>query len=205
MSEAPATYTALGRELDFDPNQLRDKYRQERDKRINPIGDKQYREVVGEFVRYEEYDPFAESDGTRDPITKTVEFLIVGAGFAGIMTAARLKQSGYTDFLIVEAGSDFGGTWYWNRYPGAQCDIEAYCYMPFLEETNYMPKGKYAFGPEIYEHSCRIADHFGLREPGFFFRRGSPGCDGGKKAGAGRYQPRATTICARVTWWFAPG
>ena len=168
MSEAATTCNAPGRELDFDPDQLREKYRQERDKRINPIGDKQYREVIGEFARYSDEDPFAEYDGSRDPITRTVEFLVIGAGFAGIMTAARLKQSGYTDIMIVEAGSDFGGTWYWNRYPGAQCDIEAYCYMPFLEETNYMPKGKYAFGPEIYEHSCRIADHFGLRDHACF-------------------------------------
>ena len=157
--------------LDFDPDALREKYRQERDKRINPIGDKQFREVSGDFAHYNDGDPFAESDGARSPMAKSVEFLVVGAGFAGLIAAARLKEAGFTDLMILEAGSDFGGTWYWNRYPGAQCDIEAYCYMPLLEETNYMPKGKYAFGPEIYEHARRIADHFGLREYGCFSTR----------------------------------
>src|SRR6266478_3341703 len=50
---------------------------------------------------------------------------------------------------IVENTADFGGTWYWNRYPGAACDVEAYVYMPMLEELGYLPSEKYAKAPEI--------------------------------------------------------
>ena len=171
MSEAHDTYHVLGRDLDFDPDQLREKYRHERDKRINPLGDKQFQETIGEFAHFSDEDPFANSDGEREPITRNAEFLIVGAGFAGMMMAGRLKEAGYNDIVILDWGSDFGGTWYWNRYPGAQCDIEAYCYLPLLEETNFMPKGKYAYQPEIYEHSRRIADHYGLREHALFSTR----------------------------------
>jgi len=59
-------------------------------------------------------------------------------------------------------GGDFGGTWYWNRYPGAQCDTASMIYMPLLEETGHMPTEKYAHAPEILEHCQRIANHFGL-------------------------------------------
>ena len=68
------------------------------------------------------------------------------------------------DFRIIEAGGDFGGTWYWNRYPGAQCDTEPYCYLPLLEELGYMPKEKYAYVDEIFEHSQRIGQHYDLYE-----------------------------------------
>ncbi len=63
---------------------------------------------------------------------------------------------------IIEKGGDFGGTWYWNRYPGAQCDVESYVYLPLLEETAYVPTEKYAHAPEILEHCRRIATHFDL-------------------------------------------
>ena len=58
--------------------------------------------------------------------------------------AARLREAGINDIRLIEDGADFGGTWYWNRYPGAQCDIESYCYLPLLEETGYIPKEKYS-------------------------------------------------------------
>ncbi len=72
-----------------------------------------------------------------------LDVAVIGAGFSGLMTAARLKERGVDNFRIIESGGDFGGTWYWNRYPGAQCDIESYCYLPLLEEIGYMPKEKY--------------------------------------------------------------
>ena len=87
------------------------------------------------------------------------------------MTAARLKERGVTDFKVIEAGGDFGGTWYWNRYPGAQCDIESYCYLPLLEETGYMPKEKYSFAPEIYEHVQRVGKYFDLYDNTIFQTR----------------------------------
>ncbi|MEI2735464.1 MAG: NAD(P)/FAD-dependent oxidoreductase [Rhodoblastus sp.] len=91
-----------------------------------------------------------------------------GGGFSGLLTGARLREKGVDDFLIVEKGADFGGTWYWNRYPGAACDTESYIYMPLLEETGYMPVAKYARAPELFEHSRRIGRHFRLYEKALF-------------------------------------
>ncbi|MCC5871096.1 MAG: NAD(P)/FAD-dependent oxidoreductase [Gammaproteobacteria bacterium] len=152
----PLKYDNLG----FDPDALREKYRQERDRRLRPDGEEQYVEVEGRFAHFIE-DPYAERV-ERDPLQEEVEVVIIGGGFSGMLAAARLKQRGITDVRILEAGGDFGGTWYWNRYPGAQCDIDAYCYLPLLEELGYMPKEKYAFAPEIYEHSRRIGETFNL-------------------------------------------
>lgn len=77
--------------------------------------------------------------------------LIIGAGFGGILFAVKLIQAGYSvdDLLIVDPAGGFGGTWYYNRYPGLMCDVESYIYMPMLEEMDYMPKRKYAGGEEL--------------------------------------------------------
>jgi cyclohexanone monooxygenase len=84
------------------------------------------------------------------------------------MAGANLRRAGVDNFRIIEMGGDFGGTWYWNRYPGLQCDNEAYCYLPLLEEVGYMPTEKYAKGPEIYAHCQRIGRHFKLYESALF-------------------------------------
>ena len=149
-------------DLDFDPDALRAKYAHERDKRIRSDGEDQYIEAAAEFSHYADDDPYVEQADARDPIDAEIEVAIIGAGFSGLMAAARLKERGITDFRIIEAAADFGGTWYWNRYPGAQCDIESYCYLPLLEETGYMPKEKYSYAPEIFEHVQRIGDYFDL-------------------------------------------
>ena len=91
-----------------------------------------------------------------------VEFAIIGGGFGGLLMGARLREAGFTSLRVVENAGDFGGTWYWNRYPGAMCDVESYVYLPLLEELGYMPKHKYSFAPEILEHSQRIARHYRL-------------------------------------------
>src|SRR5208283_5427179 len=137
-------------ELGFDPEALRAKYREERDKRLRQDGNEQYVEVKGDFSRYVD-DPYV-SGFTRAPLTDAVDVLIIGGGFGGLLAGARLREAGVQDIRIIEKGGDFGGTWYWNRYPGAQCDIEAYIYLPLLEETGYIPKEKYSFAPEIMEH-----------------------------------------------------
>jgi len=157
-------------ELDFDPGELREKYRKERDKRVRSDGEEQYIEAAAEFARYADEDPYAEIV-PRDPLDSDVEVVIIGAGFSGMMAAARMKERGIEDVRIIEAGDDFGGTWYWNRYPGAQCDIESYCYLPLLEETGYMPKEKYSYAPEIFEHSRRIGEFFDLYEHALFQTR----------------------------------
>ena len=153
--------------LDFDPNALREKYRAERDKRLRADGNAQYVEVKGDFRHYVD-DPYVEPGFTRAPLTDEVDVLVIGGGFGGLLAAARLREAGVERIRIVEKGGDFGGTWYWNRYPGAQCDIESYIYLPLLEETGYVPREKYAFAAEIREHSRRIGEHFDLYRDALF-------------------------------------
>ncbi|MGE3076946.1 MAG: flavin-containing monooxygenase [Dehalococcoidia bacterium] len=154
------TESATAEDLGFDPDALREKYREERDKRLRADGNEQYTEVAGRYAHY-----LAEPNVDwieRESKTDTVEVTIIGGGFAGLLIGARLREAGVDDIRMIDKASDFGGTWYWNRYPGAACDTEAYIYMPLLEETGYMPTEKYAKGPEIFEHSRRIARHFDL-------------------------------------------
>jgi cyclohexanone monooxygenase len=148
-------------DLGFDPDALRRKYREERDKRLRDDGNDQYQEVAGRFAHYLD-DPYAEPGFTREPLTDEVEVLVVGGGFGGLLAGARLRQSGVEDIRIVDPAADFGGTWYWNRYPGIACDVESYTYLPLLEEVGYMPKEKYSYGPEILSHSQAIARRFDL-------------------------------------------
>ncbi|MFZ2061174.1 MAG: NAD(P)/FAD-dependent oxidoreductase [Candidatus Binatus sp.] len=148
-------------EFDFDPEALRAKYREERDKRLRPDGNEQYVEVKGDFSRYVD-DPYVDPGFTREPLTDAVDVVIIGGGFGGLLAGARLREAGVKDIRIIEKGGDFGGTWYWNRYPGAQCDIESYIYLPLLEETGYIPKEKYSYAPEILAHARRIGEHFDL-------------------------------------------
>jgi cation diffusion facilitator CzcD-associated flavoprotein CzcO len=148
-------------EIDFDPDALLEKYLYERDKRLREDGVAQYVEVKAEFSRYVD-DPYVAPGFTRAPVTDEVEFAIIGGGFGGLLMGARLREAGFKSIRMVETAGDFGGTWYWNRYPGAMCDVESYCYLPLLEELGYMPKHKYSFAPEILEHSRNIARHFRL-------------------------------------------
>jgi len=154
-------------DLDFDPEALRAKYRAERDKRLRTDANEQYVEVKGDFRHYID-DPYVEPGFTRAPLTDTVDALVIGGGFGGLMAAARLREAGLERIRIVEKGGDFGGTWYWNRYPGAQCDIESYIYLPLLEETGYIPKEKYSFAAEIRAHARRIGEHFDLYKDACF-------------------------------------
>ena len=124
--------------LGFDPDALREKYRIERDKRVRDDGDDQFLRTMDDYAHYADEDPFVEAPEERDALRREVAILIVGGGFSGMMAAARLKERGVEDILLIESGADFGGTWYWNRYPGSQCDIESYCYLPLLEELGYM-------------------------------------------------------------------
>jgi cation diffusion facilitator CzcD-associated flavoprotein CzcO len=154
-------------ELDFDPAVLREKYRQERDKRLRSDANAQYVEVVGDFRHYID-DPYIDAPIERAPLTDEVDVLVIGGGFGGLLAAARLREIGVERIRILEKGGDFGGTWYWNRYPGAQCDIESYIYLPLLEETGYIPKEKYSFAQEIRDHSRRIGEHFDLYQDACF-------------------------------------
>ncbi len=144
----------------MDTAAIREKYRVEREKRLRADGNDQYVEPTGRYAHYLE-DPYVEP-APRDPLTDEVDFAFIGGGFAGLTTGAALKQAGITDVRIIEKGGDFGGTWYWNRYPGAMCDTAAMVYMPLLEETGHMPSQKYVHAPEILDHCRRIGNHFEL-------------------------------------------
>ena len=148
-------------ELDFDPDALHEKYLAERDKRVREDGIAQYVETKAEFSRYMD-DPYVEPGFTRAPVRDEVEFTVIGGGFGGLLMGAGLREAGFEHIRVIENAGDFGGTWYWNRYPGAMCDVESYVYLPLLEELGYIPKHKYSFAPEILEHSRNIARHYRL-------------------------------------------
>jgi len=148
-------------ELGFDPDALRGKYREEREKRLRSDGNDQYLEVAGEFSHLVD-DPYVEPGYTRAPFSDEVDVVLVGGGFGGLLTGARLRQLGVENVRIIEKGGDFGGTWYWNRYPGVACDIESYVYLPLLEEIGYIPKEKYSRGAEIFAHCKAIAAKYDL-------------------------------------------
>ena len=158
-------------DLGFDPDALRDKYRDERDKRLRPDGADQYIALTGRFAHYNDDDPYVAPGYTRAPINDDKDVIVIGGGFSGLLAGARLHEAGVKDVRIIEAGGDFGGTWYWNRYPGAQCDIESYCYLPLLEELGYIPKEKYSYVSEIFEHSRRIGRAYGLYDITLFQTR----------------------------------
>ncbi len=153
--------------LGFDPDVLRAKYRSERDKRIRPDGFGQYQAAVGDFSNFIE-DHYVEPGFTREPLKDEVEVAIIGGGFGGLLSGARLRQAGVKDIRVIDKAGDFGGTWYWNRYPGAQCDVESYVYLPLLEELGYIPSEKYCHAPEILEHSINIAKKFNLYDKACF-------------------------------------
>jgi cyclohexanone monooxygenase len=144
---------------EFDPDSLRAKYEFERDKRLRAEGNDQYIDI-SDFDQYLE-DPYVQPLN-RAPLFDEVEVAVIGGGFGGLLAGARLREAGVTDIRMIEKGGDFGGTWYWNRYPGAACDVESYIYLPLLEEIGYIPKQKYSNAPEILEHSRAIARFFDL-------------------------------------------
>jgi cyclohexanone monooxygenase len=152
---------------DIDIDALREKYLHERDKRLRPEGSTQYLELKDEFAEFAEVDPHTPVI-PRTPINEDIEVAVLGGGIAGLLAGAYLKKAGVDNVHVIEMGGDFGGVWYWNRFPGIQCDNDAYCYIPMLEELNFVPSKKYSDGAEIYEHCRRIAKHFGLYDRAIF-------------------------------------
>lgn len=161
--------TTMSADEAIDVEALREKYRAERDRRIRPEGLGQYRRVAGEFGYYAK-DPYTERRD-REPKTDRVEALVIGAGFGGLLTASRLRESGVESIRLMDEAGDVGGTWYWNRYPGVRCDIESYVYMPLLEEVGTMPSERYAPGDEIRRHAVAIARHYRLYDDALFQTR----------------------------------
>jgi len=160
----PATVTDPVDPIDHEA--LRARYRAERDKRLRADGNDQYLEPTGRFASFLD-DPYVERV-ERDPLFDEVTVALIGGGFAGLVTGARLKQAGIDDVRIIEGGGDVGGAWYWNRYPGAMCDTAAMIYLPLLDDTGHMPSQKYTLAGEIFGHARRIATQFDLYDNALF-------------------------------------
>lgn len=163
----PETLTPPGPQPEgFDPDWVRAKHAYERAKRLRRDGVEQYIAVTADFSHYED-DPYTERV-ERDPVNDEVEILMIGAGLGSLIAAARMREAGLDGIRLVDRAGGVGGTWYWNRYPGVQCDIESYIYMPLLEEMNYIPTQKYAYGSEIREHLTAIAHKYDLVRDALF-------------------------------------
>jgi cation diffusion facilitator CzcD-associated flavoprotein CzcO len=173
--EKPAVAAALAQAPVARPPQayyedIKSRFAEARDLRLKyrPQGTAQYTsDLTGELAKYQ-IDPYADDGEARAPISDTVECLFIGGGFSALLTAARLRERGVTSIRIVERGADVGGTWYWNRYPGAACDVPAYDYLPLLDEMEYVPSRLYAKGPEIFAHCQAIARRYDLYDLAVF-------------------------------------
>ena len=104
----------------------------------------------------------------RDPITEDLDVVVLGAGFGGLLASTHLVKAGITNFRNIDTAGDFGGVWYWNRYPGIQCDNDAYCHLPLLEETGFMPSQKFSDGAEIQGYCRQLAERFGFADKALF-------------------------------------
>jgi cation diffusion facilitator CzcD-associated flavoprotein CzcO len=151
----------------FEPDAVRDKYAEERAKRMTEdrgvLYDLRTDERFAEYTA-DPFTPFVE----RDPITEDVDVAIIGAGMSGVTVGAKLREQGLRKVVLVDKAGGIGGTWYWNRYPGVMCDVESYIYMPMLEEMNYVPTTRYAFGDEIRRHLDAVATKYGLVDDALF-------------------------------------
>lgn len=157
---------------DVDPNtaKMKARYEEERKKRLRDDGNAQFIEIA-KSPQYQHFgdDPWVDPTAGQPPLQEKFpdnrcEMLIIGAGWGGIQNAIRMIEAGIpaADIRIIDPAGGFGGTWYWNRYPGLQCDIESYTYLPYLEETGYIPKNRYSEGEEIREYVNLVAQKWGL-------------------------------------------
>lgn len=151
-----------------DPQSIeaaKERYAAERAKRLRDEGLRQYRSLSDYDL---DRDPWADPDFSREPVVEDVDVVILGGGWAGMLTGINLLKRGITSFRIIEKAADFGGTWYWNRYPGCMCDVDSTIYLPLLEETGYMPTEKYASAAEIFGYAQLLGKHFGLYDHALF-------------------------------------
>ena len=151
--------------IDFD--KLAERYAQEREKRMRADALGQYQPLTGRFSAFAK-DPYADPEFTRAPVVRDADVVVIGGGFGGILSGVHLREHGIEDIVTIDKAGDFGGTWYWNRYPGIRCDIESYVYVPLLEETGFLPSEKYAKGAEILDQCRRIAHQFDLYRGALF-------------------------------------
>lgn len=145
--------------------EARERYRVERDKRVRSSGRSDII-ATGDLKRYVD-DPF-QAPTPREAVSDEVDIVCIGAGFAGLLAGARMREAGLEKVRLIDTAGDVGGVWYWNRYPEAKCDVESLCYMPLLEETGYIPTQRYSAAPEIFAHAQRIANTFRLYDHALF-------------------------------------
>ncbi|WP_373077552.1 flavin-containing monooxygenase [Zhongshania sp.] len=152
---------------EIDIPALKVKYRQERDRRVRQEGQKQYARPAEDVTHSYAADPHMPVV-PRDPVNKEIDVVVLGGGWSGILAGVHLKKAGVSSFCNIDHAGDFGGVWYWNRYPGVQCDNDAYCYLPLLEEMGYMPSKKFEDGFNIRAYAQSIAKRFGLYDNALF-------------------------------------
>lgn len=157
-----STEGAIAIDPSIDKEALRQRYARERDKRLRPDGTDQYQRLDGKFGDLAA-DPWTPVE-QRVAVTDHVTFTFIGGGFAGLCAGAHMKMAGVDDVRIIDTAGGFGGVWYWNRYPGIMCDTKSAVYLPLLDETGYIPRKKWAYGPEILEHAQRIATQYALHD-----------------------------------------
>jgi cyclohexanone monooxygenase len=151
----------------IDAAAFREKYLAERDKRRGAVGTDQYNFTDGKYAHFGD-DPYCGPPAKREPLHEVLDVLTIGAGFGGIQMGAALRRSGIDNFRMVDVAADFGGTWYWNRYPGLRCDVESYIYLPYLEQTGYVPTERYVRGSEIFAYCQQLGRHFQLYNRALF-------------------------------------
>jgi len=160
MDEISLEVRNLCSHLDFDQEELARRYAHERDVRRRPERNAQFIRTDKDFAHLSR-DPYAPQL-SRAPIADHRQVIIIGGGVGGILAAYHLREAGVTDVRVIEDAGDFGGTWYWNRYPGVRCDVESYVYIPLLERYKFTPSEKYSAGAEILEHLLSIARELDL-------------------------------------------
>jgi cation diffusion facilitator CzcD-associated flavoprotein CzcO len=158
-----------------DALQLENRYGEERAKRLREDGDSQFVDIslsekFHSFIEDPWIDPVAVKDAKTMFPGNRCQMIILGAGWGGLLYAIRMVQAGISpeDIRIVDSAGGFGGTWYWNRYPGLTCDIESYSYLPLLEETGYVPKHRYSEGEEIRNYANLAAEKWGVADSAVF-------------------------------------
>jgi cyclohexanone monooxygenase len=163
----PSPAAVVGHVDQGEQDAIRARYAAEKARRMRPDGTAQFTFLEGELEAFDR-DPHTDGIAERDPVSEAVDVLVIGAGIGGIQAAVWLQKASVSDVRIVDVAGDFGGTWYWNRYPGLRCDTESYIYLPFLEETGFMPTDRYTTGHEILDYLSSVGHHFGLYDKALF-------------------------------------
>ena len=161
-----------------DALQVEQRYGEERAKRLRDEGIEQFVDIsTSEKFQHFQEDPFIDPAAAKEVHTmfpdSHCEVLIIGAGWGGLLYAVRMIEAGVrpADLRIIDTAGGFGGTWYYNRYPGLMCDVESYCYLPLLEETGYMPKHRYSYGEEIRSYANLVAEKYNVANSAVFLTK----------------------------------